>query len=150
MTKNRPMTNAPRGRAGGRPADAPTHRPHKRGTPGNATPPVEGGFYRAVGVHAARTPRFLAIALVRIYQYGLSPALHWLSPGAGCRFHPTCSEYSVGALREHGVARGCWLTLRRLLRCHPWGGAGYDPVPSASPADEKTNPPEYHPPCGHR
>jgi hypothetical protein len=46
-----------------------------------------------------------------------------------CRYWPTCSSYALEALEEHGAARGSWLTLRRLLRCHPWGGSGVDPVP---------------------
>jgi len=46
-----------------------------------------------------------------------------------CRYVPSCSEYSIEALQRHGAARGSWLTLRRLLRCHPWGGWGADPVP---------------------
>lgn len=46
-----------------------------------------------------------------------------------CRFTPTCSEYAIQALRKHGPFRGAWLAVRRILRCHPWGGSGYDPVP---------------------
>lgn len=46
-----------------------------------------------------------------------------------CRFTPTCSEYAVEAVMRHGILRGSWLVVRRLLRCHPWGGSGYDPVP---------------------
>jgi putative membrane protein insertion efficiency factor len=46
-----------------------------------------------------------------------------------CRFDPTCSAYALGALEAHGAVRGSWLTLRRLVRCHPWGGQGWDPVP---------------------
>lgn len=46
-----------------------------------------------------------------------------------CRFMPTCSEYAIQALRKHGPFRGSWLAVRRILRCHPWGGSGYDPVP---------------------
>jgi uncharacterized protein len=46
-----------------------------------------------------------------------------------CRFDPSCSTYALEALERHGAARGSWLTLRRLVRCHPWGGMGFDPVP---------------------
>ena len=66
----------------------------------------------------------LMVALVNLYQYALSPLL----PGV-CRFTPSCSEYGVQALRKHGPWRGGWLTLKRFLSCHPWGGHGYDPVP---------------------
>ncbi|MBK8612722.1 MAG: membrane protein insertion efficiency factor YidD [Flavobacteriales bacterium] len=66
----------------------------------------------------------LMVALVKLYQYILSPIL----PGA-CRYTPSCSEYGVQALRKHGPWRGGWLTLKRILSCHPWGGHGYDPVP---------------------
>jgi putative membrane protein insertion efficiency factor len=61
---------------------------------------------------------------LRLYQGTLGPLM-----GGHCRFHPTCSEYAIEAYREHGPIRGTWLTLRRLLRCHPLGGRGYDPVP---------------------
>ncbi len=61
---------------------------------------------------------------VRLYQAALSPLL-----GGHCRYHPTCSEYAVEALATHGAVWGSWLILRRVLRCHPLGGAGYDPVP---------------------
>lgn len=66
----------------------------------------------------------ILILLVRSYQLIISP---WLPPS--CRFTPTCSQYSIEALRKYGPFKGCWLTLKRLLRCHPWGGSGYDPVP---------------------
>lgn len=62
--------------------------------------------------------------LVRFYQLCISP----LFPPS-CRFTPTCSEYALQALRKYGPFKGSWLTLKRLLRCHPWGGSGYDPVP---------------------
>ena len=61
---------------------------------------------------------------VRAYRLLLSP---WV--GHGCRFQPTCSAYALEALEKHGAFRGSWLALRRILRCHPWGGEGYDPVP---------------------
>jgi putative membrane protein insertion efficiency factor len=64
------------------------------------------------------------IGLVRLYQLTLSP---WL--GMNCRFQPTCSAYAIEALGTHGVIKGGWLALRRIARCHPWGGSGYDPVP---------------------
>lgn len=64
------------------------------------------------------------IFLIRLYQAGLSPLM-----GGQCRFMPTCSQYGIDALQTHGAIRGSWLTLRRILRCHPLGGMGYDPVP---------------------
>ncbi len=64
------------------------------------------------------------IGLVRFYRRWISPAL----PPA-CRFVPTCSAYAEEALSRYGAARGSWLALRRLLRCHPFGGSGHDPVP---------------------
>ena len=69
-------------------------------------------------------PARLLAALVRGYRYLLSP---WW--GRQCRFTPTCSQYAIDALERHGAARGAWLALKRVLRCHPWGGGGFDPVP---------------------
>lgn len=66
----------------------------------------------------------LCILAVRGYQVTLGPLM-----GGQCRFHPTCSVYAIEAYREWGPMRGTWLTLRRLLRCHPFGGSGFDPVP---------------------
>lgn len=68
--------------------------------------------------------RSAAILTIRFYQLCISP----LTPPS-CRFVPTCSQYAVEAIRRHGVVRGGWLAIKRLLRCHPWGGSGYDPVP---------------------
>lgn len=62
---------------------------------------------------------------VHAYRAAVSPLL-----GVNCRFHPSCSEYTAKALETHGAARGFWLGLRRMARCHPWGGDGYDPVPA--------------------
>ncbi len=64
------------------------------------------------------------IGLIRLYQIAISP---WLGPK--CRFTPTCSQYGIIAFKKYGPIKGFWLTLKRLLRCHPWGGHGYDPVP---------------------
>ena len=64
------------------------------------------------------------VLLVRFYQICISP----LKPSC-CRFTPTCSQYALEALRKYGVFKGTWLAIKRILRCHPWGGSGYDPVP---------------------
>ena len=66
----------------------------------------------------------LLIAPIRFYRQYVSP----LTPPA-CRFTPTCSQYAIEALQKHGPLKGLWLALRRLLRCHPWGGSGYAPRP---------------------
>lgn len=67
------------------------------------------------------------IALLRLYQLAVSP---WLPPA--CRFQPSCSAYAIEALQLHGVARGAWLAVKRLARCHPFSRGGYDPVPGLS------------------
>ncbi len=74
------------------------------------------------------------ILLVRGYQAALSPLM-----GGHCRFDPTCSRYAIEALRTHGALRGGWLTTRRVCRCHPLGGSGYDPVPPPPPASPARN-----------
>ncbi len=68
--------------------------------------------------------RPILIALIRGYQLLISPLL-----GPRCRFYPSCSQYGIEAIRCHGPLRGCWLTLRRLLKCHPGHPGGFDPVP---------------------
>ncbi|WP_115868932.1 membrane protein insertion efficiency factor YidD [Marinoscillum furvescens] len=68
--------------------------------------------------------RKLFILPVLFYQYSISP----LFPST-CRFTPTCSHYAKDAIMKHGVFKGTWLAIRRIAKCHPWGGSGYDPVP---------------------
>jgi putative membrane protein insertion efficiency factor len=74
--------------------------------------------------------RWLIIAPVVFYQRCIGPMLP-----AACRYYPSCSNYMLEAVRLHGAVRGAWLGLRRLARCHPWGGYGYDPVPPPHGAD---------------
>lgn len=81
-------------------------------------------FWRGLLSAIKRVIALPLIGLVRFYQLCISP----LKPPS-CRFTPTCSQYAIEALRKHGPIRGLYLTVRRLLRCHPWGGSGYDPVP---------------------
>ena len=75
------------------------------------------------------------LVLIRGYQRGISPLLP-----AACRFTPTCSAYAAEAIEVWGARKGVWLASRRLARCHPWGGKGYDPVPARPdrpPLDER-------------
>lgn len=67
---------------------------------------------------------FPFILLIKLYQLILSP---WM--GQKCRYTPTCSQYGIEALKKYGPVRGLWMTIKRLSRCHPWGGHGYDPLP---------------------
>ena len=64
------------------------------------------------------------ILLIKFYQYVISPAI-----GPKCRYTPTCSHYALEAINKYGVLKGIWLALKRIGRCHPWGGHGHDPVP---------------------
>jgi putative membrane protein insertion efficiency factor len=68
--------------------------------------------------------------LVWLYRYAISPLL-----GANCRFQPSCSSYALEALQRYGGFKGGWLMLKRISRCHPWGGSGYDPVPINTGSD---------------
>ncbi len=72
----------------------------------------------------------LILGAILVYRYSLSAVL-----GRQCRFAPTCSEYAADAVRSHGALRGGWLGLKRIGRCHPWGGSGYDPVPPPRPME---------------
>lgn len=76
------------------------------------------------------TMRAILIALIRVYQWFISPLL-----GNHCRFYPSCSQYAREAIERHGVVRGLWLAIRRLACCHPWHPGGIDPVPEPSPKD---------------
>lgn len=74
-------------------------------------------------------------ALIITYRYGLSPIL-----GVHCRYEPSCSAYAQQAIDVHGPFVGSWLAGKRLFRCHPWGGAGYDPVPESRPCKHDHGP----------
>ncbi|MCB0532291.1 MAG: membrane protein insertion efficiency factor YidD [Lewinellaceae bacterium] len=76
--------------------------------------------------------RYLFTLPIRLYQVTLSPLLG----GSKCRFQPTCSNYAIQAIEEWGIFKGTYLAARRILRCHPWGGFGPDPVPKR----DKTTP----------
>jgi uncharacterized protein len=64
------------------------------------------------------------LALIKVYQWGISPLI-----GPKCRYTPSCSHYAAEALKKYGPIKGLWLAIKRISRCHPWGGHGYDPVP---------------------
>jgi len=68
--------------------------------------------------------RKVPIGIIKLYQTVLSPML-----GPTCRFHPSCSYYAIDSITEHGMIKGCWLSIKRILKCHPLNDGGYDPVP---------------------
>jgi len=82
--------------------------------------------------------------LVRGYQLLISPVL----PGS-CRYYPTCSSYAIEALGRHGPLKGGWLAVRRISRCHPWGGSGLDPVPGSELAKRAAEEARKHHACTH-
>ena len=67
---------------------------------------------------------FPLVIIIKLYQFVISP----LTPSS-CRYSPTCSQYSLEALKKYGIIKGVSLTFKRLIKCHPWGGSGYDPIP---------------------
>lgn len=73
---------------------------------------------------ASRWPSLGLLSLIQLYKWTLSPLL-----GQACRYKPSCSAYAAGAIRAHGAWAGSWMAGARLCRCHPWGGAGWDPTP---------------------
>src|SRR5262249_43970255 len=105
----------------------------------SGAPPPEGGTTSETG-----WLQNALLAALRLYRFAISPVLTAaLGPmGLGCRFTPTCSQYAMEAIREHGVVPGTKLAAVRLCRCHPWGGWGHDPVPPVSlefqPAEAKS------------
>lgn len=80
---------------------------------------------------------FLLRIPIHLYRLLISPLLHVLCgvSGCGCRFHPSCSAYALESLTSHGAVHGSLLSIRRLMRCHPWGEGGFDPVPSPKPSN---------------
>lgn len=82
------------------------------------------GFWAKLWDVCKKVLSFPFLLLIWFYQYCISPLLPKV-----CRYTPSCSVYAVEAIRKHGPFKGVWLAARRILRCHPWGGSGYDPVP---------------------
>jgi putative membrane protein insertion efficiency factor len=76
--------------------------------------------------------KYLLIGLLKAYRLVISPLY-----GNVCRYYPSCSAYALRAVTVHGAAKGSWLAIRRLLRCHPWAPGGYDPVPGTPEFDEE-------------
>ena len=82
----------------------------------------------------------ILLGAVRIYRAAISPMLGaFFGATGGCRFVPTCSAYAAEAVRERGAIHGGWLSVKRVCRCHPWGGHGHDPVPSKHSVTQESN-----------
>jgi len=91
--------------------------------------------------------KVVVCTLIRFYQVAISPVIHFIGgPASGCRFTPTCSEYALQAVGRYGALKGCWLGMKRICRCHPWGDSGHDPVPGV----KGSPPPLPHEEKGHR
>jgi len=91
------------------------------------TPRIQFSFSCRISLASWRSSflsmSWLLVHLVLLYRVTLGRLL-----GGQCRFHPTCSQYAIDAINKHGPWRGSWLTIKRIARCHPWGGSGYDPA----------------------
>jgi putative membrane protein insertion efficiency factor len=85
--------------------------------------------------HLLALPSLLLVGIIRLYQRMVSPFL-----GSNCRFHPSCSNYCIEALREHGMVRGLWLGMKRISKCHPFHSGGYDPVPPSKNKSTRRKP----------
>lgn len=99
-------------------------RPRTATTVSEPVPGRAWDLLRTTARFATRVPAYLLIGVFRLWQLLASPTY-----GQTCRFYPSCSAYGVEAVRRHGALRGGWLTMRRILRCHPWNPGGVDPVP---------------------
>jgi uncharacterized protein len=94
--------------------------------PANAGGPHHGPSLAALSL------RWILRFFIQLYRLTLSPLLAVLfGPDSGCRFTPTCSQYAMEAIQKHGALTGSWMAAKRICRCHPLGGCGHDPVPSA-------------------
>jgi putative membrane protein insertion efficiency factor len=89
---------------------------------------------RETGNTIIKVFNMILLAPIYFYKYAISPFIP-----ASCRHTPTCSEYAVQAIKTYGPFKGLWLTARRILRCHPWGTSGYDPVLPPKGNTDKTN-----------
>ena len=87
----------------------------------------------------ARAVSLILIGIIKAYRLLISP---WF--GTACRFAPGCSSYTQEAIARHGAVRGIWLGARRIARCHPWGGSGYDPVPDCAHTSHMHSAPHIH------
>ena len=79
---------------------------------------------RGPHLNMLRILSFILVIPIKLYQILISPLI-----GPNCRYHPTCSQYSIEAINKYGPFKGTWLAIKRISSCHPWGGSGHDPVP---------------------
>ena len=93
---------------------------------GASTIKSKGGFMTKMNL-LQHIPNYLFIGVINAYRFLISPVL-----AGRCRYEPTCSQYALESLKKHGPAKGLWMTIKRIGRCHPWGSSGYDPVPSSN------------------